>query len=50
MFAVHLQAHHGADEHGTVHVLIAVSLSVPPLSLPLWVISQVQLLNILRGV
>lgn len=47
MFAIHLQAHHRTDEHGTVHVLVAVPFGVPPLAFPGWVVSQVQLLYIL---
>ena len=48
VFAIHLQAHHRAYEHGTVHVFIAVSLGVPPLPLPGRVISKVQLCHILE--
>ena len=47
VFSIHLQAYDRTDEHGTVHVLIVVSLGVPSLSLPFWVIGQIQLLYVL---
>lgn len=49
VLAVHLQPNNRANEHATVHVFIYVSFSIASLSLPLGVISQVQLLNILLG-
>lgn len=45
---VHLQPDHRADIASAVQVLIAIPLGVPSVSLPGWIISQVQLLHILR--
>lgn len=48
MLAIHLQPNNRADKHAAVDVLISVSFSISSLSLPLGVISQVQLLYILQ--
>lgn len=47
VFAIHLQTNDRANEHATVNILITVSFCVPPFAIPLRVVSQIQLFDVL---
>jgi hypothetical protein len=49
VFAAHLQAHHGTNEHGKVHVLVTVSFRDSTFAFPFRVICEIQLLDILMN-